>query len=63
MRRPVLVVSIVVAIFADSFIAGSFIQNDSGGGNINLVQGDDGKGATVKEEVRGGIAFRPEKRT
>lgn len=52
-----------VATIVGGFIAGSLAQDTAGGSGDKKRQPEEARGATVKDEVRGGIAFRPEKRT
>ena len=64
MRKAILlVVSTGVATIVGGHIAGSFAQDKAGGSDDKKRQPEEAKRATVKDEVRGGIAFRPEKRT
>jgi endonuclease YncB( thermonuclease family) len=64
MRRVVLLVlSCSVATSVGGFIAASIAQDKAGGSYNKTVQGEDVERGAVREEVRGGIAFRPEKRT
>jgi hypothetical protein len=64
MRKAILLVlSTGVATIVGGIIAGSLAQDKAGGSDDKMRQPEEAKGATVKDEVRGGIAFRPEKRT
>jgi endonuclease YncB( thermonuclease family) len=64
MRRSVLLdLSIGVATIVGGLIAGSLAQDKAGGFDDKKDRGEAMKRATVKDEVRGGFAFRPEKRT
>lgn len=64
MRKAVLlVVSIGVAAIVGGFIARSLAQDKVAGSDDKKGQGEGVKPATVQDKVRGGIAFRPEKRT
>lgn len=55
--------SIGVATIAGGFIAGSFARDNAGGADDKKGPPETVERATVRDEVRGGIAFRPEKRT
>jgi endonuclease YncB( thermonuclease family) len=55
--------TIGVATIVGGFLAGSFARDKAGGSDDENGQPDAVQRATVKDEVRGGIAFRPEKRT
>ncbi|HQR07971.1 MAG TPA: thermonuclease family protein [Gemmatales bacterium] len=64
MRKTVLLVlSIGVAVIVSGIMAGSLAQDKAGGADEKKGKGVEGKRDTVRDEVRGGIAFRPEKRT
>lgn len=56
-------VQVVLLISGAIIIAGSLAQDKAGDSDKKKAQGAEVKLATVKDEVRGGIAFRPEKRT
>jgi endonuclease YncB( thermonuclease family) len=47
---------------AGGLIAGSLARDEPGGGSNKKARDDAGKPATVRDEVRGGIAFPPAKR-
>lgn len=56
------VLSLGIAALIGGFVIGGLAQGDAGGMDGTKGQ-HEAKGATIKDEVRGGIAFRPEKRT